>query len=253
MRAAPLFHAQLVHVDDVFIIRPRREVDADAVASLAESIKRIGLQTPITVQFDETLPDPDTGKPMGAYALIAGRHRLEACRKLGMEYIPAIVRDDEINDEIDAEMWEIAENLHRADLTKEERDRAIRRYAELLSKPRIVGQNDPVLPRKAGHPKGVAQKIADETGLSKRTVARALNPKPKPRAKSKRERFADAQERRQKEYQRQADEAKAIADRIIERIGRDAVRFIIDATQDTLNLHSVFYELRDALDDEGAP
>jgi hypothetical protein len=29
-------------------------------------------------------------------------------------------------------MWEIAENLHRLDLTKDQRDEHIRRYAELL-------------------------------------------------------------------------------------------------------------------------
>ncbi|MBB4633205.1 hypothetical protein [Sphingosinicella soli] len=46
---------------------------------------------------------------------------------------------------------------------------------------RILAQNEPVLPetkRGPGQPKGVAQRIADETGLSKSTVQRALNPKP---------------------------------------------------------------------------
>jgi hypothetical protein len=42
-----------------------------------------------------------------------------------------------------AEMWEIAENLHRLDLTKEQRDDHIRRYAELLEARREVSrQND---------------------------------------------------------------------------------------------------------------
>ena len=40
-------------------------------------------------------------------------------------------------------MWEISENLHRADLTKDERDNHNRRYAELLEKRRLISrQND---------------------------------------------------------------------------------------------------------------
>lgn len=88
----------------------------------------------------------------------------------------------EIREYISAELWEIGENLHRLDLTKEQRDEHIRRYAELIeARTRQVRQNDaPVLSdgRKSGpqHGKGVARKIAEETGLSARTVQRALNP-----------------------------------------------------------------------------
>jgi ParB family chromosome partitioning protein len=47
-------------------------------------------------------------------ALLAGRHRLQACIELGMNRVP--VRE-EGGSELDAKLWEIAENLHRADLT----------------------------------------------------------------------------------------------------------------------------------------
>lgn len=80
-------------------------------------------------------------------------------------------------------MWEIAENLHRAGLSKEQRDEHIRRYAELLAtREEIqVGQNvQPEIGYKKPPPqtKGVAQQIADETGLSARTVRRVLAPEP---------------------------------------------------------------------------
>ena len=78
--------------------------------------------------------------------------------------------------------------LHRVDLTKEERDKHIRRYAELLHKknnpdPDKTGQDDQFTgnPRTGeagpgrGH-KGIAGQVAEETGLSKRTVDRVLNP-----------------------------------------------------------------------------
>jgi hypothetical protein len=42
-------------------------------------------------------------------------------------------------------VWELAENLHRLDLTKDQRDHHIRRYAELLEVRRGVdtGPRDP--------------------------------------------------------------------------------------------------------------
>jgi ParB/RepB/Spo0J family partition protein len=172
-------------VDEIFIGEHRRPVNPETVEQLTASIGRLGLFVPISVRNDETIADPETGEIVGGFALVTGRHRLEAFRKLGIERIPAIVMD---GDEIDAELWEIAENLHRADLTKDERDRQIRRYADLLTRQELqspqIASIESKRPDKRGHrPKGIAAKIADETGLSKDTVARALNPKPaKPRA-----------------------------------------------------------------------
>jgi ParB-like chromosome segregation protein Spo0J len=108
-------------------------------------------------------------------------HRLEAAKRLGWTHIDCIEVDD---DPISAEMWEIAENLHRLDLTKEQRDEHIRRYAELLERRAAeipVVQNEPVeigYGKPPARPKGLARQIAEETGLSKSTVQRALNPQP---------------------------------------------------------------------------
>jgi len=75
------------------------------------------------------------------------------------------------------------ENLHRLDLTKEQRDEHIRRYAELLEARReaakaIVTQLGEQSPKPVGRPKSINQEIADATGLGRETVRRALNPKP---------------------------------------------------------------------------
>jgi ParB-like chromosome segregation protein Spo0J len=183
MITAPKIIVENVPLRDVFVVSERRPVDEGAVLSLMESIRVIGLQTPITVRVDPEIPDPDTGEIMGALALISGRHRLEAFRRLGIDRIPAVIREW---DDIDAELWEITENLHRADLTKEQRDIQIRRYAELIGKrdareaeKRLVGQTvQAVLPdgRRKGpqHQKGIAQKVAAQTGLSAKTIRRAL-------------------------------------------------------------------------------
>jgi hypothetical protein len=88
--------------------RMRAEINEDAVSRLMASIKEIGLQTPPTVRWMGDEP-----------VLIAGRHRVEACKRLGIPLIECIVHE---GDERTSRMWEIAENLHRADLTALERD-----------------------------------------------------------------------------------------------------------------------------------
>lgn len=182
MAAESNYITQSVPVDDIFIVGDRREVNDEAVNALADSIGAIGLQTPVTIRLVADVPDPETGEILDqAFAIVAGRHRLEACRRLGWKYIPVILRDC---NEIDAELIEIVENLHRVDLTKEERNRQIRRYAELLEarRERIVPQTAeqlPVDPPKRGRPKAVTTEIAEAIGLSDDTVRRALNPRPK--------------------------------------------------------------------------
>ncbi len=55
----------------------RREVDPDAVQEMADSISKVGLLNPITVDQD--------------YTLIAGLHRLEAAKLLGWTEIECTV------------------------------------------------------------------------------------------------------------------------------------------------------------------
>jgi ParB-like chromosome segregation protein Spo0J len=57
---------------------------------------------PPRLPTDDTVPDPETAEvPDAAYIVIAGRHRLEAYRKLGLQHIPAIVRNcSELEDKL---------------------------------------------------------------------------------------------------------------------------------------------------------
>jgi hypothetical protein len=108
LRSAPLkFDVQDIPIDDIFVEESRRAVNDDALTALVEDIERIGLQMPITVRLREKVADPETDEVHEpAYVLVTGRHRLEAYRKLGLQHIPAFVRDW---DEHEAERWEIAE------------------------------------------------------------------------------------------------------------------------------------------------
>lgn len=150
-----------------------RGLNPEAVNRLAESIKRIGLQTPISVRYEEETGD---------VALVAGLHRLEAARQLGWETIPAVYTTGTVDD---ARMWEIAENLHRADLSAVERAEHIEEWRKLSAK---VATNSPpsggAQPAEAG-----VRKAARELGVSHKTVQNAakianLPPEVKEKAKA---------------------------------------------------------------------
>jgi ParB/RepB/Spo0J family partition protein len=98
-----------VPVKAVIVPADRRECDPEAVSKLAESMSTIGLKTPITIRG---LNRDETDAIAGA-SLVAGAHRLEAARSLGWSEIDAFVLDA---DEVEARLWEIAENLHRKEL-----------------------------------------------------------------------------------------------------------------------------------------
>lgn len=169
-----------VWLDALTVGKRMRQVDASKVDALAQSMKELGLQQPVTVY---SVPDADGGPE--DVILIAGLHRVEAAKKLGWETIEAFDVD---MSERRRRMWEISENLHRVGLTKVQRDEHIRLYAQLLEEERAeqeVNSRQSVagcesMPKRPGPKPGVARQIADETGLSKRTVERVLTP-PKPR------------------------------------------------------------------------
>lgn len=167
---------QAIRADDIEIGERHRALSNDAVARLAGSMKDIGLKSPISIRIaDDVMID---GKPCdGVPILVAGAHRLAAAKSLGWSHIDCIEVED---DPIAAELWELAENLHRCDLTKEQRDEHIRRYAELLTEraARIVPQTAEQMPALRGRPKSITTQVAEATGLSDDTVRRALNPKP---------------------------------------------------------------------------
>ncbi len=82
--------------------QPRKTFDSDKIQELADSIKEHGLIQPIIVKkVDEN------------YQIIAGERRWRACIELGMDKIPAIVRD--LDNKSQTEMA-LIENIQREDL-----------------------------------------------------------------------------------------------------------------------------------------
>jgi len=86
--------------------QPRQEFDLEALNELAESIKANGVIQPILVR-------PDVNNP-GSFELIAGERRLRATKIAGLEKIPAIIKNYNDKQSLEAAL---IENLQRKDLT----------------------------------------------------------------------------------------------------------------------------------------
>jgi ParB family chromosome partitioning protein len=83
--------------------QPRKMMDENKLMELAESIREHGIVQPIVV------------RPLGPgdYELIAGERRWRACLSLGMEKIPAIIRE---YDDLEATAVALIENIQRENL-----------------------------------------------------------------------------------------------------------------------------------------
>ncbi|MBY6127858.1 ParB N-terminal domain-containing protein [Qipengyuania aquimaris] len=177
-----------LHPNAIVIGTRLRPLDEDAVKELAKNISGLGLQTPITVRKEGEGEE-------ARYHLVAGYHRLAAAKRLGWPRIECRLFDGTANE---AFLWEIAENLHRANLTKKQRDDHIRQYAEGQLKIKAEReameaakaaeeakkQGKPVKPSqtaKVSGPdkggrgkKGIVTETAEALGIGKDTVRRAL-------------------------------------------------------------------------------
>ena len=86
--------------------QPRDHFDEEQIASLAASIRELGVLQPILVR-----PVGDEGD---SFELIAGERRWRAARRAGLATIPVLIRID-TSDQSSLEQA-LVENLHRADL-----------------------------------------------------------------------------------------------------------------------------------------
>ena len=67
-----------------------RALREDALPPLMESISRLGIRIPLAVRFLDDVPDSDGVIALGVPVLVAGRHRLEAALRLGLERVPVV-------------------------------------------------------------------------------------------------------------------------------------------------------------------
>src|SRR4051812_33184466 len=147
--------------------QPRQIFDDEALEELKASIGAVGFLQPIVVR--------ETG--VDSYELVMGERRWRAAQALGLEVIPAIVRDTRDDDMLrDA----LLENIHRANLNPLEEAAA---YQQLLEEfgatheelARRIGRSRPQISntiRLLNLPSGVQKRVA--AGILSAGHARAL-------------------------------------------------------------------------------
>ena len=144
-----------------------RAYNATAVVGLKQSIAAIGLQSaPTCIERD------------GRYVLVAGRHRLEALRLLGVDSVMCRLVDFS---DLEARMWTISENLHRAELGEVQRSQQMAEYVKLSNEKREadlqtgqLAQNESRRDDGRGHRhEGGNSQAARDLGVTREEVRRA--------------------------------------------------------------------------------
>ena len=136
--------------------------DPERVKILAQSIQRIGLRTPIMVCRAE-----------GKVRLVAGRHRLAAAKALGWTDVPVIFIGETAT-AVELQLIEIAENLHRAELTHLERDEHIAHWLRLTQQEKSDAFQFGTHQRRAGQQPGGVNAAARALGITKSGAHRAV-------------------------------------------------------------------------------
>lgn len=138
---------------------PFTVADNEDMAKIVESIGKVGTITPLLAR-----PLPD-----GGYELISGHRRLEACRKLGLENIPVIVR--EMTDD-EAVIAMVDANLQREHILPSEKAfaykmklEAMKHQGKTLSQVGTKLRTDELIARESGESRNQIQRYIRLTNL----------------------------------------------------------------------------------------
>lgn len=136
---------------------PFKVKDDEKMEELIESIRMQGILTPVLVR-----PDDEDG-----YEMISGHRRMHAAKRLGLETIPAIVK--EMTDD-ESTIAMVNANIQREELLPSEKAFAYKMKMDALN--RQGKRTDLTL----GHdvPKWSHEQIGDEAGLSGRQIKRYI-------------------------------------------------------------------------------
>ena len=165
-----------IAIDRIIVPEGHRALDPVKVAEIAASIKLLGLLSPIGIRRHGDAP----------VELVWGGHRLAACQSLGMKTITARAVDGlgwdqghRENADLDdfVKMTEIAENLHRSDLTTQERNEHLAKWVALLDKLKRnvdIGDAAPISNKPGRKPSPTVVEVAKRSGLGQKTVKEAV-------------------------------------------------------------------------------
>jgi ParB family chromosome partitioning protein len=162
-----------IYIKEIEIGSKRRPLNEEKLGALTASMKLIGQQIPITVRMQKK-----------KVILVSGLQRLEAAKRLGWD---GIICEELCGDKTDARLWQLMENLYRAELTVLERAEHI---DELRSLIQLKAQGGQVAPPGGLQPTDAGiKKSAKALGVTREEVRRAkgiagISPKAKNAAKS---------------------------------------------------------------------
>jgi ParB-like chromosome segregation protein Spo0J len=144
-------------VKTIRVVGQHRPLVSKQVKIIADSMAKIGLKTPITVRAGKKGP-----------ALITGRHRLEAAKSLGWRDIDCFVMKD---NRTARQLWTLAENLHRADLSPLQRSEFVTNWEKLVKR-QAEGAQDAQLGGRQPKDRGISR-TARQLGITRDEVRRS--------------------------------------------------------------------------------
>jgi ParB-like chromosome segregation protein Spo0J len=141
----PSYKIRYFAPDEIKANKPSRPINADTVERISEGKRRHGQFSPLTVRVINGVPH-----------LITGFHRLEAAKKLKLKKVPCFV----IRGKALARLWQISENLHRAELTVLDEAEHTAEWLKLVEK--LAPSHDGDAEKRRGRPEGPKKKAAKE-------------------------------------------------------------------------------------------
>jgi hypothetical protein len=166
------YEIRSIDVDRIRVGNRLRSPRQDRVSALAASMREIGLRTPISIRITQDKEGADEAVH-SVPVLVAGATRLAAAKKLGWARIDCFVLQPA---DLEVQLWEIDENLSRAELTPAETAEHMARRKELWEQKLVAenGRNTPIFQSAGRGYKGFAQETADRTGQDKREINKAV-------------------------------------------------------------------------------
>ena len=137
---------------------PFKVLDDELMEQTVESIKQIGVVSPLIVR-----PDPE-----GGFEILSGHRRLHAAQLAGLETVPVIVK--EMDDDA-AIIFMVDSNLQRENILPSERAFSYKMKLEAM---KHQGERGDLTSAQVGPKSWAAQVIAEEAGDSKSQVKRYI-------------------------------------------------------------------------------
>ena len=137
---------------------PFKVLDDELMEQTVESIKQIGVVSPLIVR-----PDPE-----GGFEILSGHRRLHAAQLAGLETVPVIVKD---MDDDAAIIFMVDSNLQRENILPSERAFSYKMKLEAM---KHQGERGDLTSAQVGPKSWAAQVVAEEAGDSKSQVKRYI-------------------------------------------------------------------------------